>query len=100
MYLSHEARGPGGIVANSETFPSQLIVSMFCVEYSVMSRSVPAAATPMGPLPPEGSKTGLTGAKEVGMAYKTPASATKPAIVTVIFVLRVIFFIFCILGFG
>src|SRR2546423_8892236 len=48
MYFSeHGLTGPT-IVANTETFPKQSTVSRFWLQYSLTSRSVGAAATPMG----------------------------------------------------
>src|SRR5258705_6659751 len=92
MYFSkHGPTGPG-IVASVETCPRQSIVSRFWLQYSLTSRSVPAAATPTG---------SWTVAKGLGLAaQKIPVRANNPAIVRVIFVLRGIFFIFGILRFA
>src|SRR5438552_18701004 len=67
MYFSRPPVTTTGIVAKSETFPRQSIVSIFCVSYSVANRSVVEAATPMGP------ETVATG---VGLAIGAPGTAT------------------------
>jgi hypothetical protein len=66
-YFSRQSLFPPGMVAKTETFPRQSIVSIFCVSYSVANRSVVEAATPMGP---------GTVAKGLGLAIGASGVAT------------------------